>query len=765
MKYIKMFLASSIDEFSEDRQLLKSFISRLNDIYVHRDIYLELDLCENLPRAIQKYGSQEMYNNRIRECQYFFVLVGKSLGEFTLQEFEVASDHFRKNDTPFIYPFFRQYDDLQSVSASVAAFRERLEREFKYYYSFFTDVNTLKLNMLLEFVSNPEISGFVSFRDGQAVVDSQPVLDLQEIPFYRNSTVLSDLRRKKQDLEIQSARLSAEYKQGHSAEKYKEWMKVENEKEEISKKYFSYEEELLKLFFEVTELKKTDRQLSWREQQACRMIDAGNAEAAIELLRDSSRAKELSMMESLFETGRAGILAYISENRLLLNLLMTSADEKDILPEVTKCFTENLNLERLYHVDYRCYSDYIEFLYNQKDYLNARSLIEELFEKYDVDRLEDSGTIFYQAGEVYLGMYEQDEAEKYFRKALSTCNSRDYMDPLEYARYCNGLGVILSEDPSRLREAEHYYQEGLASLNAGEKTHDAQRQDLYANIGALMHAEQRNGEAEDYYKKALEICTSRGEESIPATLPRFCTILNNLGNVYRDIRRFDDAEKAFETAVFFLEFLSSVNPHAYLPELARTYNNYGLTLSIVDTMRAEELLRKALKIRRKLYKKDPASYRHDVAQTENNLASLLSGIHKGKNHETESLFKEALKLRKTLDPGRYLYQVAQTHHDFAKYYAVAGNRQGAEVHYRESVKLFEESSRSDSMADYWKAQALNDYGAFLFNDFYPHRSSEAMIQFSRAMQALKNYDCSILPFSYYYEMISNNISIVLSDMK
>lgn len=74
MKYIKLFVASSIDTFEREWGELKSYISSLNDIYVRRDIYFDLILCENLSNALDKERKQAAYNAEIRKCQYFYVI-------------------------------------------------------------------------------------------------------------------------------------------------------------------------------------------------------------------------------------------------------------------------------------------------------------------------------------------------------------------------------------------------------------------------------------------------------------------------------------------------------------------------------------------------------------------------------------------------------------------------------------------------------------------------------------------------------------------
>lgn len=80
MKYIKIFLASSVVEFEKERQELGKFVRSLNDIYIKRGLYFELNLCEDLSNAVDKERKQNEYNKLIRKCQYFYILFGRYAG-------------------------------------------------------------------------------------------------------------------------------------------------------------------------------------------------------------------------------------------------------------------------------------------------------------------------------------------------------------------------------------------------------------------------------------------------------------------------------------------------------------------------------------------------------------------------------------------------------------------------------------------------------------------------------------------------------------
>ena len=96
MNTIKVFLASSIKEFSKERQTLMAFFQTLNNIYHERGVFLEMIICESLSHQMQNVRAQEMYNRAILESEYFYVIIGNEAGEYTIEEFNIAYHSFRE---------------------------------------------------------------------------------------------------------------------------------------------------------------------------------------------------------------------------------------------------------------------------------------------------------------------------------------------------------------------------------------------------------------------------------------------------------------------------------------------------------------------------------------------------------------------------------------------------------------------------------------------------------------------------------------------
>ena len=150
MTYIKLFLASSIEEFREERLELRAFIESLNKIFRPNDVCFELTVCEDMSNAMAKDRKQEKYNAEIRSAQYFFLLLGSEVGNYTQEEFDVALKAFQNSGTPKIYTYCLQPEGMGPPRESVQNLRERMDREHGHVYSTVTHSDSVKMNVLLE---------------------------------------------------------------------------------------------------------------------------------------------------------------------------------------------------------------------------------------------------------------------------------------------------------------------------------------------------------------------------------------------------------------------------------------------------------------------------------------------------------------------------------------------------------------------------------------------------------------------------------------
>ncbi|MBQ1385791.1 MAG: hypothetical protein IIY75_03255, partial [Erysipelotrichales bacterium] len=148
MKKYRIFVASSINEFHNERLELGAFVQKLNEDNITRGIYADLEVCEEFSNAVSFQGKQNDYNDLIRTCDFFYALFGKQIGEYTVEEYRTARDHFLKTGRPEITVFTEEgceFTEAEEFKAELSKdrvpvisfrntgiIRERLEKDIKY---------------------------------------------------------------------------------------------------------------------------------------------------------------------------------------------------------------------------------------------------------------------------------------------------------------------------------------------------------------------------------------------------------------------------------------------------------------------------------------------------------------------------------------------------------------------------------------------------------------------------------------------------------
>ena len=151
------------------------------------------------------------------------------------------------------------------------------------------------------------------------------------------------------------------------------------------------------------------------------------------------------------------------------------------------------------------------------------------------------------------------------------------------------------------------------------------------NLGVLLNAQGKAGEAEPLYREALEVSRRKRGTEHPDTL----ISINNLGMVLKTQGKIDEAEALIREA---LEVSSGElgNEH---PTTLRLLNSLGDVLEEQGELdEAEVLLRRVLEVRRRKLGNDARLTLRSI----NLLGSIL--YTKGKLDEAESLYSEALEV-------------------------------------------------------------------------------------------------------------------------
>ena len=169
MECVKIFLASSVSEFSDERIELKDFTRRLADALIDHDVRLRLFICEYADNAIAAGRMQMEYNKEIDNSDLFLMLVGQNLGEYTLEEYEYALSARRAKGSPKIIAAFRR---CGIENEYIAAFAEKISAEDADQITFET---TEELKAALASVIAGKLGGKAELRigDGRITVNGK----------------------------------------------------------------------------------------------------------------------------------------------------------------------------------------------------------------------------------------------------------------------------------------------------------------------------------------------------------------------------------------------------------------------------------------------------------------------------------------------------------------------------------------------------------------------------------------------------------------
>lgn len=178
MEIVKLFLASSVVEFEEERRELGDFIGLLNNIFIKEDRYIELIMCEDLSNSIAQSRKQEEYNQHIRESQYFCIILGERVGEYTIEEFHVAVEEFQKKGKPHIIVCFYCPSFRKKPEKSITEFREYLEQN-KYHYQEYQYLDLIKFRLLSEMASHFNEGKRIRVESNQVMLDDRVILTLR----------------------------------------------------------------------------------------------------------------------------------------------------------------------------------------------------------------------------------------------------------------------------------------------------------------------------------------------------------------------------------------------------------------------------------------------------------------------------------------------------------------------------------------------------------------------------------------------------------
>lgn len=669
MKFIKIFIASSIVAFEQEREDLKSYISSLNDTYVKRGIYFEMILCEHLSNAIGKDRKQEEYNAEIRDSQYFYVLLADEIGQYTLEEFNVALKQFQKSGTPRIYAYFRELPEGQPPSDSVQHFLTRLDSELNHYYSRFVHIDSIKLNMLLELTRDPDLNANIQVQDGQVSLNGTPVLSTKNIPIYHRNEELQKRISEKAELDERFAELRiAQIDDPSNDDIFDQLLTISHQRNQLATQIHQMENDILTLCSTICGFSSSGQPLTWREKKAHELLDIGNYDGALSVLNDELRQKELAQAEAVIEKGDAiakngiyRIKCYISENTLKIQTLKSTGINISTVQSIIACYEECVSLISCYHICYNVLLEYAIFLYDQCYYDKAIILAMQIYNHYKMlsPLSENLATSKILLGMLYFKHNEYDISKKFYTESIDIYLELIKENPnnfgIQLANAYDNLANLFTKT-NDLDKAESLYRNALEILDrlasSNPVTLESTVATISCNLACLLRQTDQLEEAETLFRKSLTINWKHFK--IKSIFDRSASELArtsyNLSLLFRDTNQLENAKMLQNAALDCYQILIQENPNAFAPDAAYVYYNLAKIFHNNNRVaQAESLYQKSLEIYRHLSQKSDI-YKMYLSRVCNNLGNIFRDT--SRIRKANSLFQEASHICPRFSPSK-----------------------------------------------------------------------------------------------------------------
>ena len=638
MKTIKIFLASS-EELDYDRMAFGNLVRRLDDIYEKRGIRIKLFEWEDYDSAYNDKRKQDEYNEYVKQSDIFLALFHKKAGQFTIEEFDKASEQFKATASPKVYTYCKDLKPGEEESSELKEFKERLFNELGHYWCRYDNRESLQFQfvMQLQLVESNRMDD-VKVEDGVVTVNGLPVAKMENLKFaaanedyLRMQSEIQELRKEiigmQIELEEKQKALDAIKETPNNETLYK-YIKNDvdnlidklqpklNKYNKLKKDFAKHQQFLFDAAKRVAQLQ--GELINDRIRRAIDALNAGNVieantilneaeEDAQNLLNDYRRSKDIT------EQKRQNLFMSIKELSLKATAIM--ADASILIDDRVK------QAEDIYEL-----ADGIaqEINYNQEKYIDFLFKYSNFLDNFDHNSMEVNNRLMKLCYELYGKNHP--------------CTARSY-DKIgyEYIKQGNYVKALL------------YFKEALTIRNnILEKDHP----DIaisYHYIGLTYHMYKDYDKALEFYKQALDIRERvLGKEHLDTA-----TSYEEIGDIYDDRHNYEKALEYYNSALVIREkALGREHPKTALT-LLRISSIYNI---LDNSKRSMEFRKKSIPIITKHYTKDYPSgpavlhflaiLNSSIMNHEKTIDLLLKAAEKGDKHNSNVLAQAYIKMDK-----------------------------------------------------------------------------------------------------------------------
>lgn len=690
IKIIKIIISSSIEDIERDVLEVKAFFNTLNNTYIDSDIFFSVETAEP--------DSDESLLDGIGECELAFLIFYKKIGETLRHTFENAIEKYKDNEKPFIVPYFKFTDNAEDISEDIKKFQDHLGNDLKHYYKSYSNIDTLKLYMIMQIKQMQLDSLPFEINDKMIKFAGKDFVPIDSIPAFANSKHLKELKEKLAEADNKLKKVKKEYfDDPENEELEEEYAGIISERKKLRKEIEEHENTLFENIKNI--IKETTKGgLSQRQIEAYKLMEFGDYETALKILDHDAIMSDLKRNTSMADAFIENIQINANELAQRIEALKGTGITPDTSEKILEAYDELRGLIGKYgDLDKDPLYEYARFLHSQNDHEKAIEIAEEyLFYIKRSDNDAKLAAVYNILGNLYSDTQKYKEAEEAYLKSKEKyiklfSQNHDPFDPGLAGLY-NNLGNLY-KDTQRYKEAEEAHLEALKIRERlAEKDPHAFESDLagsYNNLGLLYEHTQRYKEAEKVHLEALKIRERLAEKDPDAFEPNLAVSYNSLGALYCEIKKFKEAEEAYLKSNKIYEKLYKNNPNAFEPDLAVSYNNLGTLYGKIKKFKEEEEAHlKALKIRESLVQKNPDAFEPDLTSSYHNLGGLYFNIKK--YNESEKAYLKALEINKRLvqkNPDAFEPDLAMLYYNLGILYMNTQKFNEAEEAYLNSLEI------------------------------------------------------------------------------
>jgi len=598
---IKIFLASS-EELENDRNAFGNLVRRLDKIYEKRGIRIELFGWEDCDAAYNNRRKQDEYNDQVRACDMFLALFHIKAGKFTIEEFDIATEEFKRTGRrPKNYVYCRDLQEGEQESNELKDFKRRLFEEMGHYWSRYNNRDSMQLHfvMQLQLVENGRLDE-LKVENGEVRLGNEMIARMGNLNFVVCNEVYQRMNEElmENQEEIEEIRFcSNQYPDNVLFEA--KLQKLLNKRNNLKDAFEKQQQFIFNTAKRIAQLQS--EHITARMRRAMEALDRGMVREANVILdeveADARRnIEDYIQSKEVTEQKRLVVIGSIKELNLKISTVMADSSMaiNDRIVKVVELYSQADEASLTVDYDKEKYAqllyEYATFLDEYAFYEKALEVIQRQIKMIDTD-YDKKALSYLCQGMIYYHLASFNKSIKSYEQALVIQEKTLSPDHPDLANTYNRLAEVLNT------QGEYERAIGFAKL-AQKRENTLGSANYYDNFVSELWHKGEEQKALEYSKKAKEIkkklldeLTREGNATLDrnALLVEFANSQRSVGDSYRFLGEHEKSLKEYKEALqIHIDTLGENHP-----ETALSYGCVGV--AYMNLQNYQEALKNTLK--------------------------------------------------------------------------------------------------------------------------------------------------------------------------